>query len=389
MKENKLFKKVFAMVAVMSISTSAVPFTNVVKASSDLYNPVVAFGKPGNAVIANGGTVVYAFDWDDDKGVAKVDLNGKIILNGFKAHVSYKVTKTNILITLSNVKGVSGTNCSISVKEGVAVDTSGKLSKAVTSPTFKLQDPIDNEKPVLSIGTPSASTVNNLGSIKYTVNYSDNVHVSKIDLNNNIVVNGVTGNVSFRQVGKSIEITVSNIKGEKGTQGSITLKTGAAIDASNNKSNSVTSKTFTMNDSPVKPDTIKPVLTIKQVSDLKVLNGGFAQFIVEYSDNKGVEVIDLNGKFILDGFKADLKYVTQENNKILVSLYNIQAKEGTTGKVTIKAGAAKDFSNNYSDAVSADVFTMAKEEVKPEPETKPTVKPTKPTDWIKNPNTGK
>ena len=191
-------------------------------------------------------------------------------------------------------------------------------------------------------------------SIIYTVTAADNERVASFVLSSgNIKLNGFTANIKVVEVSDNKkEIHLSNVQGTNGAK-SITLATGVAVDASGNKSEAVTSGSFTLTNA----DRLNPSVVVSY-NTTKVTDGGSIIYTVTAADNERVASFVLSsGNIKLNGFTANIKVVKINDNKQEIHLTNIQGTNGAKS-ITLATGVAVDASGNKSEAVTSGNFTL-------------------------------
>lgn len=338
----------------------------------DTMEPSVEIKGPSSKSIVAGGTVSYTITATDNVGVATFSLNSSYIeMKGFTANISI----SGNTVTFSNVRSNSSTATKyIVVKAGAAVDATGNKSEAVTSGAFTMTEAKDTMEPSVEIGGPTPKTVDAGGSVTYKITAVDNVKVDKLLINSDYVQ--MVGFTASMKVNGS-NVTFSNIKSTNNSaQKYIVVKAGAAIDTAGNKSEAVTSGTFTINAEPVKPvekDTVAPIVSIGNASPAGVYEGEKVTYIVTFSDNKAVTEVNLTTKDIkLNGFTADISVSGSGFKTRTVTLTNIKGSVGSNCSITVAKGVIKDAAGNVNVAVTSPKFSILK---KTTPVDKDTVAP--------------
>ncbi len=196
----------------------------------------------------------------------KTDLN-EILIERNKEQNTETNTETNTSSTpnTSSKPNTSSTpNTSGTPNTSSKPNTSGTTSTTEiprTSDTISISDTpstteiIDTEKPVLFVSRPSSSLVKVGETIKFVVEYSDNVSIREISLKPEyIVLNGFRASIGITGTGNSRTITLSNIDGDIGENKYIEIIRGTATDSNGNFSDGGRSTTFTL-EPAIRPST--------------------------------------------------------------------------------------------------------------------------------------
>ena len=140
----------------------------------DLTTPMITVATE-TASIEPGEQIVYTVAFSDNEELGTINLTAdKITLNGFTATITITGTGNVRTITLSNVQGTAG-NKTITIAAGVATDTSGNVSTAVTSEAFALEEGISTLGELVTSAADYGKTVNYEanGVSKWQVFYED------------------------------------------------------------------------------------------------------------------------------------------------------------------------------------------------------------------------
>jgi len=376
---RNIFKKTFAIMALVAIIFTNIP-VYVFATSVDKTVPTVYVSGPSKSSAYAGETITYTVEFSDNKGLSAVNLYpSNVELHGFEATKTVTGTGNVRTVTLSNIEGTIGTGKYITIKAGSAVDTSGNKSFAIDSDAFAIvaKPVVDKTAPTVAISNPTPSSVYAGETVRFTVQFSDNKGVNKVNFSASYVeLHGFEATKSVSGSGNTRVVTLSNIQGAADSNNYITVKAGAAVDAAGNKSFALDSDAFKISTKPV-VDKTAPTVAIHNPNPSSVYAGETVTYIVEFSDNKGVDKINLTESYIeLHGFEAT-KTVTGNGNTRLVKLTNIQGAADSNNYITVKAGAAVDAAGNKSFALDSNAFTIS---------AKPVADKTAPTVYISTPN---
>lgn len=216
----------------------------------------------------------------------------------------------------------------------------------------------DITSPALTVSGPSATYVQDGGTVKYTLVYTDNVGVTDITLTrDDIILVGFTANTSATKNGNTVTVTAANVKATNNSVKYIIVNPGTAKDAAGNVANRATSDVFRMPEMVIK-DTTAPKISISGPSSSTVYSGGNIEYTVTYSDNVAISSVSLNPSDItLNGFSASKNVSIISNSKAIISLTNIQGSEGAKS-ISIAANTAKDTSSNMALGASSNAFAL-------------------------------
>ncbi|MEG0073108.1 MAG: hypothetical protein RR922_01815 [Clostridia bacterium] len=211
--------------------------------------------------------------------------------------------------------------------------------------------PLDNIPPTVTIYYAGNQAVKLGESIVYNITYLDNTKVESIKLkNSDISLNGFTANIDIQANQNKRKIILSNIQGEIGVNKYISLKPGTAVDISGNVAKGVDrSAYFRIVDSK---DSKNPDIYLSGPSDKTVHMGESITYTAKYSDNIGIEKINLTSKnIILNGFEANINvYGSGMERKIKLS--NISGEYDQDKSITISSGTAVDAAGNKAYGIS-------------------------------------
>ncbi len=218
----------------------------------------------------------------------------------------------------------------------------------------------------LSISAPSAQVVKEGGSISYTLNYTGAEAVMNLT-KGHVGLAGFTGDISISKgSGRQMIVTVSNVKGV-GEGKFITINGGTAISMADptKLANGVEGLTFTIE--AAKPvDDQKPVLNISAPNPAVVTEGGSVSFTLNYTDNVGIQTINLTqGHIGLVGFTGNVSISGSGNSQRVVTISNVQGT-GAGKYITVNGGTAVDTSFLLADGKKSSEFTI---QAKPQQDT--------------------
>lgn len=389
---KKYINKIFSVFILISIVVSNLPLGAILA----YVRPSIGISSPSVTSVNAGGTVSYTISYSD---ADYINLSSSYVtLNGFTANISVTGQGTSRrIVTLSNIQGTSGRK-SISIKSGSAENENGYTLGTPDSVSFTLNSNVDNIRPSIAVSSPSASRVNVGSSVSYTISFTDNVGVNRINTSSSyITLNGFTANIYVSNSSNSSVVTLSNIQGTAGRK-SISIKAGAAQDGAGNgtaainstvsfelianntnqNNNNSNNNNSNINNNQYK-DNIRPSISISSPNNTTIYNGGTVSYTVSFSDNKGIDRINLSSSYInLNGFTANVSISGQGLNR-LVTLSNVQ---GTNGKknIGVKAGAAQDAEGNNSLATPTSIsFELINKQNTVPNNTKPSVTKPKPS----------
>lgn len=211
--------------------------------------------------------------------------------------------------------------------------------------------------PGISISTLSSTTVQEGGSLSFTLKYYGDI--KKISLReDDIGLEGFTATKRITVSGNDRIITLSNIKSTSTTYTGKVVRVagGTAISSDYQMVNAMNSQVFTI----TPKDNVAPTLTISAPNPAKVYAGGTVTYTLTYADNKGIKKISLKeGDLGLEGFTANKKVVVN-GNTATVTLSNIQGTVGGNKVLKVAGGTAIDDDYNMANAVNAPAFTIEK-----------------------------
>ncbi|HUX39579.1 MAG TPA: hypothetical protein VMV83_00310 [Rectinemataceae bacterium] len=207
--------------------------------------PMVLIGSPSRSYAKNGTEATYQITLADETALSSKHLtNSDIVLTGSAGTatsgapmvaVSGSGSSYTVTVTAGSAEGTVG----VTVKAGGATDAAnnGSLEESST-----MSFTVDNTKPTVTIGSPSASYAKNGTGVTYVVTFSDELQLSSKPLTtSDLMLTGTAGTATsgaptleVSGSGPSYTVTVTAGSAE-GTVG-ITAKTGGATDAANNGS---------------------------------------------------------------------------------------------------------------------------------------------------------
>ncbi len=360
---RKSINKIISIFILISIVISNLPL-GVINA---YVKPSVAVSSPSKTSVNVGDSVSYTVMYSN---ADSINLSSSYVtLNGFSANVSVSGSGNTRTITLSNIQGTAGSK-SIAIKAGSAENEDASALATPNSATFNLNSNVsissDRIRPSISVSSPSKTSVKVGDSVSYTLYFTDNVGVTRINTSASyIVLNGFTANISVSNSSNSSVITLSNIQGTAGNK-SISVKAGTASDNAGNSTLQIPSTasfnlvaSSTNNQQVVNKDTTKPSVSIGRPNNTTVYKGGSVTYIVNFSDNRGVQKVNLSSSYVtLNGFTANVS-ISGSGNTRTITLSNIQGAVGNKS-ISIKAGAVIDTSGNSSTVTRNSIaFTLA------------------------------
>ena len=354
---KNIIKKVISIFLLISLVISSMPIGAIMAA---YIRPSVSVSSPNRSSVSAGGSVSYTIIYSD---ADYINLSSSYIaLNGFTANVSVSGSGNTRIVTLSNIQGSSGQK-SISIKANSAQNDSGYALATPNSIGFTLNNTAsvtssDSVRPSVSVSSPSRLSVSVGGTVSYTISFTDNVGISRINTSSSyITLNGFTANVSVSNSSNKSVVTLTNIQGTAGNK-SIGIRAGAAQDAAGNSTAAISSTVAfnlvanntsqnTTSNTTNNVDKVRPSISVSEPSNRQVYSGGSLSYAVSFADNRGIERINLSSSYItLNGFTANIS-ISGKGLTRLITLSNIQ---GTAGKknINIKAGAAQDAAGNIT-----------------------------------------
>ncbi len=368
----KLMKKTITIFLVMAVVISNLPLGTIAAG----VRPSVSISAPSVTSIEEGASVSYRVTYSsaDEIYLSKDYVN----LNGFTATINVSGEGDVKTVTLSNVQGTAGKK-NISIRSASAENENGMSLATPNSVSFMLTEKVvnndtnnntnnnvnnntnnntnntpnvpvvaaDTVRPSVSISAPSVKNVNVGGTVKFTVSFSDNVAVAKVNLSKDYInLNGFTADVNVN----GTTVILSNIQGAAGNK-NISIKAGAAGDAAgNNTLATPNSISFALNGVAVKgsADEVRPSVSISEPSAKTVYAGGTITYVISFADNREVAKVNLSKDYLtFNGFTADVK-VTGEGNVRTVTLSNIQGEVGKNYNIVVLKGAAEDAAGNMT-----------------------------------------
>ncbi len=373
--DNKISIRANAVKDAAGNGSSVVTSTAFTIKAKDTTKPSVVISAPSPATVTEGGTVKYTVSFSDNVGIATNSFSASYVaLSGFTADIAVSGSGNTRTVTLSNIAGAADSDNKISIRANAVKDAAGNGSSVVTSTAFTIKAK-DTTRPSVVISKPSPTTVEQGGTVKYTISFSDETAMGTVNFNADYVaLIGFTGNVSVSGTGNTRYVTISNVTGTADSDNKITIRANAAKDAAGNGTVATNSTTFTIVE-PVR-DTTKPSVVISKPSPMSVTEGGTVKYTVSFSDETAMGTINFNKDYVaLIGFSADVS-VSGTGNTRTVTLTNVQGAADSDNKITIRANAAKDAAGNGTVATNSTTFTIV-EQVKDT--TRPSVVISKPS----------
>lgn len=221
--------------------------------------------------------------------------------------------------------------------------------------------------PSVGVSAPSVSTVKQGGTVSYTVYF---VNASAINLKSTdigIAGDGVTMTKTVTGTGNTRTVTLSNIQGPKDKLVSIAIRSGVATNENGKSAQTPKSIAFRIVDdggSTPTPDPepnpnpnpnpdptpsvdkTRPYISITAPQPASILSGGTVKYVVSYTDNVGIQKVDLKASDItLYGFTANIQ-ISGTGNTRTVTLTNIVSTSNTKKYIGVAAGTAWDAAGN-------------------------------------------
>ncbi len=414
MNKVKNIKRTFAIAAIVMLCLTLNIFTNNVDAAL----VAMSVSPLSTTTVEEGGSVSFTLTYTGDvnyiqlstKSIGFTGFHAKVSLSSFSKLVRGR-QEQNVVVTLSNIRpDGSGNENRIRIAGGTASSSDGKLANAGHTQRFtiKPKTPADTIAPVATITGPNPGSIYAGGTVNYTVNYTDNVGIARINLtSNSIKLVGFSANVSVSGSGNTRTITLSNVQGNVSSNNYIQIVGGTAMDAAGNLCNSVTSNKFSIIKKTEEPkDTIAPVATITGPEPSSIYAGGTVKYVVNYTDDIGIARINLTSNSIkLVGFSANIS-ISGSGNTRTITLSNVQGNVSSNNYIQIVGGTAIDAAGNLCNSVTSNKFSIIKKADNNKPDdNKPNDnkpddnknddknnnndKKNKTRDWVANPNTGK
>ncbi|MEG2348246.1 MAG: hypothetical protein RSB67_01185 [Clostridia bacterium] len=249
----------------------------------------------------------------------------------------------------------------------------------------------------LKISAPSNYNVKEKDSLSFTLTFSGDI--ADIDMiNSDVALEGFKADIEITGTGNIRTLNLKNVEGI-GTGKRVRISGGIGISSTGAVSNAVNSALFNI----VAKDSIAPKLVVSNPNPSQVYVGGTVSYVLTFTDNVGVIDIDMIKQDIaLQGFTADVAITGSGLSARTVTLSNIQGSIGGGKYIKVSGGIALDAEGNVSNSANAPVFVIAEKPVDPVvpdpdpivpdpvvPKPNPEPEKEKPTDWIKNPNTGR
>ncbi len=349
-----------------SKAVNAAKFTMTKKPVVDSTPPTINISKPNPASVYIGDKLTYTVYFDDETAIRTVNFNSSyVVLNGFTATVSVSGTgNSQRTITLTNIQGAADADNYITVKAGAAIDTSGNITKSISSSKFTIKERPDTTLPTITIDKANPVSIYAGETVEYEVRFSDETKLGTIYFDSSyVVLNGFKATISVTGSGNEKRtVLLSNVQGAADSNNYITVKAGAAADAAGNKTKVATSKVFTIKEKqPEKEkDTIPPIVKISAATPKSIKEGGTVKYTLTFSDNVKVTDVKLDAsKIELVGFKANVSVKVDGVKSATVTLKNIKGNAGVNKYIKVDSGVALDEPGNRSAKVVSPKFTIA------------------------------
>jgi subtilisin family serine protease len=288
-------------------------------AAVDTTPPTAAIASPTGGSVA--GTVAVAVSASDNMGVARVELraNGTAIATDSASPYQFAWDSTgsaNSSVTLTAVAFDAAGNSATSAP--VTVNVSNTSTGDTTAPT-------------VSIASPTGGTVT--GTVTVSINASDNIGVTRVDLRVNGATVGSTNVSPYKLAWNSTSVA----------NGTATLSATAYDAAGNSRTSSNVSVNVSNTTPTAAADTTPPVLSITNPTNGATVSGK-VNITTSASDNSGASGIRqslyINGTLIATVTGATMKY-GWNTSKIARGTYAIkviasdQAGNSSTAQVTV------------------------------------------------------
>ncbi|HUW44885.1 MAG TPA: hypothetical protein VMW50_03725, partial [Dehalococcoidia bacterium] len=234
-------------------------------------------------------TITYQVTFADETHLSSHSLaNSDITLTGTAGTATsgkptFEVSGTGPSYTVTVTAGSAEGTVGITVATGKATDGAGNASLEKSSTTSFT---VDNTKPTVTIGLPSASYANSGTTVTYEVTFADETHLSSHSLaNSDITLTGTAGTATsgaptleVSGSGPSYTVTVTAGTAE-GTVG-ITVAAEKASDGAGNKSPEKSSTTS------FEVDNTLPTVTIGSPSASYAKESATITYLVTFADEK-------------------------------------------------------------------------------------------------------
>jgi len=333
----------------------------------DITVPSMVISNPSPMVIKSGETVTYTVIFSDETAMGTANLNKDYVVPmGFDADITVTGTGNTRVITLSNVVSDADSSNYIIIRAGAAVDAAGNKTLVAESSNFSVTLPEikDTTAPSIVISKPTPMVVEVGDKVEYTVIFSDETAMGKVNFNKDYVVPiGFNANIIVTGEGSRKTVTLTNIQGGIDSDNRIAIRAGAAVDAVGNKTPVVESSNFTVKAAAIK-DTTAPSIVISKPAPMTVEVGDTVKYIITFSDETAMGTVNFNKDYVVPiGFNANI-IVTGEGNRKTVTLTNIQGGIDSDNRIAIRAGAAVDAAGNKTPVVESSNFTVKATEIK-------------------------
>lgn len=224
---------------------------------------------------------------------------------------------------------------------------------ATTTVTNDHQINVDTQRPVVTIGLPSATLGNDAATFTYVLTHSDNIGNPTVDITTaSITYDGIEpGNTSINTVGTSTTVSLWNIEGDGYT--AIKINAGVLTDGAGNTNIATNfSNTITI-------DNTDPVVTFTSVNPSIVNSTGTVTFTYTVSDANSNTNADQNGSYAVYGSGGSISSANVSGNTSgTVTATGFNAASGSAS-ISINAGVFTDAAGNsntitYSSVVNVD-----------------------------------
>jgi hypothetical protein len=290
---------------------------------SDTTPPTVSIALPTSGNVS--GTVTVSVSAGDNVGVTRVDL----LVNGVSAGSDTSAPYQFSWNTANTTNGAAQL-------KAIAHDAAGNSAQSATvivNVANAVTPPPDTTPPTVSIASPTGGNVS--GTVTVSVNASDNVGVTRVDL----LVNGVSAG-SDSSAPYQFPWNSAN-----SANGAVQLK-AVAYDAAGNSAQSAIVTVNVANAVTPPPDTTPPTVSIASPTGGTV--SGTVTINVNASDNVGVTRVDLlvNGQVVGTDAGAPWRFswnsasVTDGTAHLIAVAYDAAGNSGTSAVVVVTVANA-------------------------------------------------
>lgn len=330
-------KKIIGSLIIIMIIATYFPVSSAVMAA-DTRIPYVHISAPTPATVEAGGCVSYTITADRATSLNVTTSDIGVAGAGVTLEKSVSGSGGMITVTLSNIQGPVDKTVSIALKAGVAKNEYGSSLMTAKSAAFKIiAAPVVKPVEPTPVPTPTPAP---------TPKPSTPVVKKPSVVNSNSYTN--------------------------------TTSITSVVDNAAQTPTPVTTPVVTPVDNT---DTTKPIITVEAPTPNSVKVGETVEYVVNYSDNKGIKNISLSKDNIkLYGFTAEINIVDSGANKKIIRLVNVKGALGTQKYISINAGTVSDSGDNKDDGITkSEMFKIINDKMAEN----------LPDDWVENPNTGK